>query len=515
MTGAGKRRSEDARPVFVGPVLALGAAILYLVTSPGVVNSDGLGYLKLLPHNFAAGHLLYMPVLRAATVLLGDSGLLTGRLLNAILGGTGVLLAHGIAYSAAPLRSDRRFVATLTACGLAVSYGYWAQGADVEAYALAMVALLSLVRVALPYRHTPSLVRAAAIGLCLGLAVLTHLTHVFASLFVVAVCLDDPRGRRAGLGSAVLALAIGGGLALGVYAYAAFVVRGHHLEGALRWIATASHGFSERGSPYALASAIYGLSRSLVWAPYLHEADAPRLLGQFLLGLALLIGLVGLARSRRGALAGLPLRPFSWLVAPYVGVALLFFGADPERWIFVLPVLWIIAATAIDALATRRVWGPLVVAYLLLLNLVLAVLPAHFDTRARRLAELAAASLAPGDLLLFPGHSWDEYVSFYGKKHIEPFPLVYYAARDGAPAMWERLDREVAAARARGHGVYAVRLFDDDKEVEDDPAGYVELRAAGLPRPTLRATLTARYVPHVVLDRDGVVVVRLDLPATP
>ena len=71
--------------------LALGAAatLLYLLTAPAIPNLDGLGYIKLLPHNFAAGHLLFMPALRALTHLVGD-GLRAGRLYDALLGGTGV-----------------------------------------------------------------------------------------------------------------------------------------------------------------------------------------------------------------------------------------------------------------------------------------------------------------------------------------------------------------------------------------------------------------------------------------
>src|SRR5437870_12436260 len=105
--------------------LGLGAAatILYLVTAPAVPNLDGLGYRKLLPHNFAAGHLLFMPVLRGATRLLGGDGLKAGRLVCALAGGTGVLLTFSIAQLAAPLRADRRFVAAVASCGLAVSYG--------------------------------------------------------------------------------------------------------------------------------------------------------------------------------------------------------------------------------------------------------------------------------------------------------------------------------------------------------------------------------------------------------
>ena len=69
---------------------------LYLCTAPAIPNLDGLGYLKLLPHNFAAGHLLFMPALRALTRLVGD-GLRAGRLYDALLGGTGVVLTYSIA----------------------------------------------------------------------------------------------------------------------------------------------------------------------------------------------------------------------------------------------------------------------------------------------------------------------------------------------------------------------------------------------------------------------------------
>jgi hypothetical protein len=166
------------------------ATLLYLATAPGVVNSDGLGYLKLLPHNFAAGHLLYMPLLRLATRLLGGDGLEAGRMCNALLGASGVVLFFGIVRrvtgDAGLLAADARFAATVAAAGLALSYGYWVQASDVEAYAAAMVALLTTVRFALAYQRRPSLPRAIFVGIALGVAVLFHLTHVCLSLFVVA-----------------------------------------------------------------------------------------------------------------------------------------------------------------------------------------------------------------------------------------------------------------------------------------------------------------------------------------
>ncbi|MGZ3442890.1 MAG: hypothetical protein ACXVDD_25390, partial [Polyangia bacterium] len=134
--------------------LAIGAAatLLYLVTAPAIPNLDGLGYLKLLPHNFAAGHLLFMPALRALTRLVGD-GLHAGRLYDALLGGTGVVLQYSIARRMLAAWDDdgARLGAAFAACGLGLSYGYWSEANDVEAYAAATVALLATVRMALSF----------------------------------------------------------------------------------------------------------------------------------------------------------------------------------------------------------------------------------------------------------------------------------------------------------------------------------------------------------------------------
>src|SRR4051812_12681979 len=206
--------------------LGLGAAatLLYLVTAPAVPNLDGLGYIKLLPHNFAAGHLLYMPALRALSRVVGD-GLHAGRLYDALLGGTGVVIFYGIARRLLSSWGEdaASLGATFAACGLAVSYGYWSEANDVEAYAAAMVALFATVRMALSFRPSPTLGRAAATGAVLGLAVLSHLSHVLLSLFVAAYLWRHARRPRRWLPPAI-ALATGGTLAIAAYAYAALVV---------------------------------------------------------------------------------------------------------------------------------------------------------------------------------------------------------------------------------------------------------------------------------------------------
>jgi hypothetical protein len=493
--------------------LGAGATLLYLATAPAVVNLDGLGYLKLLPHNFAAGHLLYMPLLRLATRLLGGDGLAAGRLANAVLAGSGVVLMYGIARrligDAGLQAEDARFAATFAAAGLALSYGYWVQGADVEAYAAAMVALLSTVRLLLAYAQRPTAARALAVGLMLGVAVLCHMTHVLLSLLVAAAICRTP---RRGLVHAALALGAGGALALSAYAYAALIVRGHDLPGALRWVRTAAHGFHQSDGVYRLADAVYGLAKSLVYSPYLYEADAQRLLGQFLLGLGPLVAL-GVAAWLRGV----PALDSHWRrlglawVGPYALVGVLFFGADSERWLFVLPVGWLLAGALVAPLRRRAQVAAWVLVYVGALNLVTGILPAHRDTWTRHRAESAAALFHDGDLLILPGHSWDEYIGFYAAAPVHPFPVAYYAARDGLDECFARLDREVAMALLRGGQVYAVRVFDDR---DDDPRGWKELEQLGLGRAQLRARLLEGLVPAPLPPLEGLTVVRLD-PVAP
>jgi hypothetical protein len=120
---------------------------------------------------------------------------------------------------------------------------------------------------------------------------------------------------------------------------------------------------------------------------------------------------------------------------------------------------------------------------------------------------VAASLFHDGDLLIFPGHSWDEYISFYAAAKLTPFPIAYYVGRDGTDAAFDRLEREVAGAMMRGGQIYAVRLFD---ERDDDPRGLHELEPLGLTRASLRARLVEGLAPTVLRPIEGLTVVRLD-----
>jgi hypothetical protein len=190
-----------------------------------------------------------------------------------------------------------------------------------------------------------------------------------------------------------------------------------------------------------------------------------------------------------------------------LGVA--FFGADPERWIFVLPAGWILGAVLVLGRVRPTRPALALIAWIGAFNFVTAVWPAHRDQWPQKKAEATATLLHDGDLVLFPGHSWDEYVVFYGKAKVEPFPLAYYAARDGLSACWARLDREVRAARARGGHIYAVRVFDDGDE---DRRGFWELGTAGVSRAQLKEQLGRIGAVTTLQPLVGFTVTRLDPP---
>ncbi len=457
--------------------LGLLSGLLYFRTAPAVVNPDGLGYLKRIPNNFASGHLLYLPLLRVASALCRGDGLLGGRILSAAAGAGAVVLLFVCARSLGD-----RFAALLAAAGLAVSFGLWAQGADVEVYSCALLALLFVLALALAYRAAPSAWRALPLGLAWAGAVLIHLVHILLAPFVLLWCIQHARSRRAGLRNALIAGAIAGAITLASYAWAAHV-RHLDLAGLYHWVATSAHGFPYHGGPIdRLADAIYGLAKALVWSPYLYESNAQTLLGQFLLGLlplALLLGAV-VARHKTLPLPGGALLLWS---GAYLVFALAFFASDHERWIFVLPPLWLAGAAAIATYPRRELMGAGLILYLALANAVTAIGPARHYSWPRTRADAAAELMRPGDLVFFPGHSWDEYLGFYTHTAIVPFPISYYWALDGQKGCLARLEREITAAHQRGARIFTVRIF----APPDEAGGFAELSQLGLAPESLRA----------------------------
>lgn len=444
--------------------IAVATAVAYLALAPAVVNGDGLGYLKAaLDGTIYPGHVGYVPLLTGLGRLSGATRpvelLWPARVVSAA--------AAALAVAGVGALGRRRFGAAAgvaAALGLAASWGTLSAGSDVETYAPAMAALVGALLCA--ERQRP-----VAAGLCCAAAALLHVENV--AFVPVAALLVGRRARdgatapapewRAGAMATVAAAA-----ALPVAAAYGVLVARHGLA----WMGGASHGLHyplRWTTPFV---ALYGACKALVYAPYPYEASWARVLGCFAVGAAALVSLATCARRPFGRLA-----LAAW-IAPYALVGLLFYGSDAERWTFLLPLLWLAAA------AGRPRRARIVAAAVAAANLALWM-PTAREAAVRARAEAAARHVADGDLVIGPGHGWDEYIGFWGGPRVRALPLVYWAGAVGRARLPAVVAREVAAARAGGHAVWLARLHGDD----GDPLGWKELRLFGIGPAEARALL--------------------------
>jgi hypothetical protein len=433
-------------------VVAVASVVAYLALAPRVVNGDGLGYLKAaLAGTIYPGHVAYVPLLTALGKLLGATRpvelLWPARALSALLAASAALLLGSIA--------RRRFASERAAwaamLGLLASWGTLSSGSDVESYAPALAALIGALWCA-------DRQQAIAAGLLCAAATLLHIENL---LFVpVAALLVEKRARL--IVAAALPIAI---------VYGALVSS----HGAA-WLASASHGLRYPLRPTAPLVAIYGACKALVYAPYPYEASWPRVLGCFAVGA---MAAAALATCMR---APLPRHARAAWILPYALVGVAFWASDAERWIFLLPLAWLAAAAQPErALA--------IAGFVFAANLVLW-LPTARDQTIRRHASAAAAHLADGDVVIGPGHGWDEYVGFYDGPSVTNVPLVYWAGAVGVAALPSTIARLAAGRR-----VFVARFADDG-----DPMGWKELVRFGINRDNARGLLPTG---HAVAVGDG------------
>ncbi len=439
-------------------IVAVATVVGYALLTPAVVNGDGLGYARAAFYGARyAGHLGYVPLL----ALVGRAGgahravdfVVAGRVLSIAGAALAVWLTGRIARSWAPAA---RYGPPLAATGMAVSFGLYGDGADVEVYAPAVAALLAALYCALQRSRGRSWGWLLAAVAAADGAVLLHMECVlFAGVLLVVL---GGRDRLRALGCAALPLA-------GIY--------GAIMPPTARvaWLLSASHGLpNPHAALVAPLAALYGMGKALVYSPYPFEAALWIVAVTSGLGLAALLVGVWLAR---GAQTPRPALALLWL-APFVGVGLAFYASDSERWIFILPLFWLRLASAVDGHGERRRAAQRLVAALLLVNLPLCIYTAHDHTLRDRAAAVPASR---GDLVIGPGHGWDEYVGFYEDSGAVTWPLVFYVARDGERAAAE-LRQMACATVAGGHGVFAVRFVDDDSAL-----GWKELARLGWSRP--------------------------------
>jgi hypothetical protein len=439
--------------------IAVGTVGAYLALAPAVVNGDGLGYLTASVFgNLYPGHLLYIPLLRGLRHLFGVGprpvdGLWVARGLSAVSAGVAVF-ALGAAARRLAAGEDHESPdpGVVAAAGLACSFGCINAGSDVETYAPALACLCLCV-------WALAAERPIAAGLALAAAALFHVENV---LFGLPALLALPGNKR------ITVVAVGAATTLGAYLAAG---------ASPAWLLGASHGFRYPLHWYTPAVALYGACKALLFSPYPYEASWALVIGHFVpgaLALGVLLYIAARARLPLGRTATL-----AWAV-PYGLVGVLFFPSDTERWIFLLPLFWLWVAGARSLARTA-----LVVAVALGIMNVIVWAPRAADPSWRQRAAAAGRHAQPGDLIVSPGHGWDEYIGFYGGSVVGHYPIVFHAGRLGsADAVRLDLAEAIRDARKRGHQIWLVR-FDPD----DDPMGWKELRPFAITPANVRGLL--------------------------
>jgi len=434
---------------------AVAVAVVYLAMAPVVVNGDGLGYLKAaLSGTVYPGHLGYVPLLALVAKVVGATRpvelLWPARIVSALAAASATWTLSSLARRR--WASDAAAWAALV--GFAVSWGALSAGSDVESYAPALAALVGAWWCA--DRQRP-----IACGVLCAAAVLMHVENVL-FVGVCALIVDGRRARVTVVAVAGALVAIAYGLALPAHGVAWLSGASHGLHYPVRWT-----------TPFV---AVYGACKALVWAPYPYEASWTRVVSCFAVGGAAACALatsVRLPLSRVAAAA--------W-IGSYALVGVAFFASDAERWTFLLPLFWLAAAAQ-----PRRA---LAVAALVAAGNLALWLPIARDTTLRRHAEAAARHLADGDVVVGPGHGWDEYIGFWSGPRVTTVPLVYFAGAVGRDAL-----PSVIARAATGGRLFLARYGNDG-----DPMGWKELRQFGITPANARTLLPPG---HAVPIGDG------------
>jgi hypothetical protein len=192
-------------------------------------------------------------------------------------------------------------------------------------------------------------------------------------------------------------------------------------------------------------------------------------------------------------------------VAPLLVFGFLFFPSATERWVLILPCTWLAAAVALAAVR-RRVVLICIATFLIgvpaALNVFTVAQERALDRRTLERSHAVTALLRDGDTLLFPGHTWDEYVGFYEDARIERFILASFGGeeRGNRDALLQRLRDRIDATHRRGNRVLSVRVLD----AQDSHHGWSLLRAMGISRDDVLIVLAGYGARRLARDPVGV-----------
>jgi hypothetical protein len=383
-----------------------------------------------------------------------------------------------LAYSIFPRFIKARSMSLLCALGAFVSYGVLSRASTIEVYAPALFLDVALVAHCLRSPFARGL-DAVIASLLLILAVGFHVTNLLIVPGAIALVIARaPRGRiawtllwggatlLAGVGAILVLLWLGPGRAAWPPDPALMIPRGAHQP--------------PLGVTGHLSRAAYGFARTVAFLPYIRDLKA-----SLAVPYLLLVGagaLLCLHLARGGLLADLRsngrlLLMVALLSLPFLLVGVYYYPSDVERWLFLMPALWLLVGLAWDQhrpAAARPIIG--VDSPVLLGAMVIGL--AGYNAAAllpealadRRLAGLKKLSerVGPGDLLISPAGVEGRIHEFYLDRPIraENLTVMDLVKEHGADVRGLQADLAGRIDRAleQGRRVFAFDLIGEGHE---------------------------------------------------
>lgn len=470
-----------------------------------LISGDGVGYVKRVisqTWDIIPGHLLYVPMMEIIRRVLWrePSNVEVELLVNICVGISIIWMGIGVgAFYFWCKKYYGKIVALLLSVALFFSYGYFRAGRDVEAYSI-VTAVLIIIGAILYSVDKITLKTVIILSILTSIAILFHTVVVLFSLFPPIFIIL--RFRKFGL--ALITLILTGILTLIPFAVVAFWVKSLTIAEAIRWLLSADNGYAvpiEWSVPYFINNilrAIKGLACSFIYSPVKFGYDLTVIfltLGIIYLILLVVIYIAGKIKIKNEEMSRSPKLWYLWFwIFPFLCFGLVFWPSATERWIFILPCIWFALGNSIRTSSFLMLVSFPLVLFMILVNFWILRKERVKDIEVREKSSYISSFLKEGDMIVYPGHSWDEYIGFYEGKNVKRFILTSIAGelRGDKKTLLNRLEQEIRDVLSCGSRVILVRVLEPPVE----PFGWDLMKIMKINRDEI-LTVIEKYNPYL------------------